>query len=155
VGRVVKCFLDKNNIRPGEDWENSFTKGLQSSRLFVPLISVDGMKPLETLGPDLQDNVLYEYEMALELAEVAQITICPLFAGRYISVDSNKKLLDKFDAFDYLRFPETASKTYPAKSVRETMRQLMRKQGVHVDPDDIPTVIPGLVRKVEELLSFA
>jgi TIR domain len=62
----VRCFLDKQSLRAGEEWEQGFRLGLQESCLFIPLVSEQALRPLLAANyKGTQDNVLLEYEVSL------------------------------------------------------------------------------------------
>ena len=60
-------FLDKMCLK-NEDWKDGFLRGLANSSVFVALISVDGLAPVRDVNKDhSKDNVLLEYQMALDI----------------------------------------------------------------------------------------
>eukprot|EP00041_Stephanoeca_diplocostata_P038221 m.1487200 g.1487200 ORF g.1487200 m.1487200 type:complete len:313 (+) comp25185_c1_seq7:3752-4690(+) len=142
VGRVTlrrmcwrRCYLDQKDIESGVDWEVSFRSGLHRSCLFVPLVSTAAHKPIEDVSmfDDRADNVLLEIETALQLHRRKRIGVLPLLVGTH-GADNT---YTPFDAFDVSRFPNGPSTTYKKHSVRDTMRQLFKFQGIFVPPTDV------------------
>jgi len=66
-GVPVKVFLDRNCQVDGEDWEAGFLYGLAYSTTMVLLISDLVVQGIIDNAPKWQDNVMLEYEAALEL----------------------------------------------------------------------------------------
>lgn len=95
----LNVFWDVKSIKSGERWEHSFCDGLANSRIFVPIISRNAINHPEIKNQNIAyleedspcDNVLLEYQLALEFLEVGFVeNICPIFIGDVI-VDSNGK----------------------------------------------------------------
>ncbi|CAM9753702.1 unnamed protein product, partial [Ectocarpus fasciculatus] len=64
----IKPFLDKHCLKTGEDWKVGFLRGLDASSVFVALVSSDALAPVRDFEADhTYDNVLLEYQMALEI----------------------------------------------------------------------------------------
>jgi hypothetical protein len=61
----LRVFWDKVSIRPGQLWQSYFAKCVSSSRVFVPLISYDGVLQKIVFNtnsnPQIPDNVLLEH----------------------------------------------------------------------------------------------
>lgn len=135
----VKCFLDKQNLVSGENWEQGFLNGLASSCLFLPVMSAAGLAPIGSLTPDKQDNVLLEYERALAMRDNGAIEILPVLVGTY----------DDARAFHRFRYwgpyPDVPSKTNPSGTVKATMATINAIQGIFCDPNDLARTV-ALVR---------
>lgn len=114
----IKCYLDQKDIEAGQNWEASFMSGLNTSCLYLPLISDAGIKPIEDVSTfnDAADNFLLEIESALQMFDKDKIGILPLFVGTDAEDDTivNFKNADNstqfpkyipFDGFDVSRFP--------------------------------------------------
>eukprot|EP00040_Diaphanoeca_grandis_P036233 m.230330 g.230330 ORF g.230330 m.230330 type:complete len:1313 (-) comp33578_c0_seq2:27-3965(-) len=143
----VECYLDQKNIESGTDWEKSFMEGLQRSCLFVPLISEQGTKPIESVGcfDEKADNLLMEYETALKMNKNDMIGIYPLLVG---SIDDLGKY-EKFGPhnFDVTRFSNGPSTTRSDAPVRQTMKELFKFQGDFISPSGLEDV------QAEQMLS--
>lgn len=81
-------FWDKKKLIAGEGWKEGFLRGLKNSSCFVALISSDALAPVRDVYCDhTYDNVLLEYQMALDLndrhrkAEKPEIVI-PVHIGK-------------------------------------------------------------------------
>eukprot|EP00041_Stephanoeca_diplocostata_P032539 m.1043391 g.1043391 ORF g.1043391 m.1043391 type:complete len:291 (-) comp24168_c0_seq7:135-1007(-) len=142
---TIKCYLDQKDIESGTDWEASFMSGLKASCLYLPLISEPGTKGIEDVSvfDDVPDNFLLEIETALRMYRQKRIGILPLFVGTETRADTTagddssvrfRGAVEKFSAFDCSRFPNGPSKTNKKTSVRSTMKQLFKIQGVFVGP---------------------
>lgn len=62
-----RVFYDKECLRCGEDWQEGFVKGLANSHVFIPIITPYTFGGNRAPVPNRQDNVLLEYEIAVEL----------------------------------------------------------------------------------------
>ena len=130
----IKCFLDRQDIRAGSDWEKSFLTALHRSCLFLPIVSEGALKPIEDVSvfDDMADNVLLEYETALRLKSKKKVAIFPLLVGEVNELEQYVRFSKEL--FDVQRYPNGPSKTKRDSPVRETMRKLFRIQGVFVNP---------------------
>eukprot|EP00298_Acanthocystis_sp_HF-20_P011243 c19296_g2_i1.p1 GENE.c19296_g2_i1~~c19296_g2_i1.p1 ORF type:complete len:805 (+),score=333.77 c19296_g2_i1:286-2415(+) len=77
------------------------------------------------------DNVLKEFERALELQRGGQIEIFSLFVGTH--VDGNLKPFNGFAD----TWPDHSSSSLPQKKISETMAEIFAFPGIHIDPNDI------------------
>ncbi|CAN0448062.1 unnamed protein product, partial [Ectocarpus fasciculatus] len=86
----MRVWMDKRCLQAGELWEVGFCRGLSSSRIFVPLLSREGINnntvPWQNYSSLSEssacDNVLLEQRLALELKARGMIErICPVFIG--------------------------------------------------------------------------
>jgi hypothetical protein len=75
-------FLDRMCLRNGEPWKDGFLRGLLQSRVFLTLVSQAGLAKARDRALDhRQDNLLLEYEHALELANTNQLKIFPIYVA--------------------------------------------------------------------------
>jgi len=129
-GESFSVFLDKKCLNVGEDWEVGFLNGLQYSKLIVLLISEAGIQRIQQ-ADTRQDNVLLEYEYALDKLEKKEASLLPVLVGR---VADDGAFYD-FNAFDTSKFPDAPHHSPKSdKNVRETMTALFRLQGIRLNP---------------------
>jgi hypothetical protein len=80
-------YLDQICLTPGAPWEDGFVHGILASQVFVPILSCHGegrgsVGLMARLAPAAVDNVLLEWEIALELHMQGRIkAIFPILAG--------------------------------------------------------------------------
>jgi len=111
----MKVFLDKRELLLGEAWDQGFADAITHSRAVVLVMSrgtfscphgktcvkcPNNVARLEH-NPDAEDNVILEYDLALEMFEMGRVKrIVPLFVG---DQDDDNRLgnmyLDFFDKF--------------------------------------------------------
>jgi hypothetical protein len=121
---AVKCFFDKQDLVAGKDWKKSFLDGLRRSCLFLPIVSEAGLTRIKNLQKgDAEDNVLHEYEKALELKDERRIAILPLLRGATLDTEYN------FEEFGGHMFPQHASPTRAKGSISATITGILRNQG--------------------------
>jgi hypothetical protein len=99
--RKLRVFWDRECLKTGERWEEGFADAICSCHLVVLVMSrkafvMDGTHNVTTLAEDSRcDNVLLEYNLALELTKLNNTAIMPLFVG------------DKNDSDQYTHFFQT------------------------------------------------
>ena len=90
IAAGVRVWMDKHCLQAGELWEAGFCRGLAGSRIFIPLLSREGINnnsvpwqnfsALNALSPC--DNVFLEQRLALELKARGMVErVCPVFIG--------------------------------------------------------------------------
>lgn len=120
----ICVWLDQVKLELGKPWDQGFCDGLMKSRVFVPLISRNSINhptndrsnvsALKDTSPC--DNVLLEYNIALELRERGLIElICPILIGDYDDMN------DEYSNYFGSKCPPDVShlKTTVVKSIDE------------------------------------
>ncbi|KAI8811537.1 hypothetical protein BJ742DRAFT_796348 [Cladochytrium replicatum] len=144
---LIKCFLDQQSLRQGEDYMTQFLAALRDSCLFLPIVSEANVAALYNMEQGGTDNVLMEWELALELASTGSIDIIPLLLGSTVMVDG-AQTYRRFSAFNLDRIPDVYSAHGGKKmTVRETVGRMLRLQGLFVNPADLSEKISALIEK--------
>eukprot|EP00808_Paulinella_micropora_P030543 g17195.t1 len=147
---LLKVFLDQKCLNNGEDWEVGFLNGLKNAALIVLLISEDGIQGIKQ-AHKWQDNVLLEYEMALDMMERKEARILPVFLGSNVG-----GLYKKFDAFSTADYPDEvhASPKSPKKdTIQGVMKRLFKLQGIFVtDMSAVRHVVPLVLEEARKTL---
>jgi hypothetical protein len=78
ISQGLDVFLDTVAIKQGEDWVEGFLRGLYNSRLFVPMISSQGLQKAKIEEDHSTDNLLLEFQTALR----HDILIRPIYIGK-------------------------------------------------------------------------
>jgi hypothetical protein len=143
-------FWDKACLQDGAGWEAGFVQGLQKSSKFVALISEKGLDGIIDNAATSQDNVLKEYELAVDKLGEDSKYIVPVLVGEYVSVDGTE-MLKKFSAFGGLKgkgkggefrtWPDEYSMTCKTRTIKQTMEKLFSIQGIHLDPQEMETAV--------------
>jgi len=145
-GSPIRPFLDVECLNDGEEWEAGFLNGLESAAQLLLLISEDGIKGIEG-AHEHQDNVLLEYEYALEKHEKGQAMILPLMVGKVVEGG----LYKPFGAFGVSQYSELKHHSDKSdKSIRGTMEKLFKIQGLKTNPDSFQEKIRDVVKKTDE-----
>jgi len=141
--------LDVECLNDGEEWEAGFLNGLSSAAVILCLVSEDGIKGIEN-AHQWQDNVLLEYEYALDKHEKDTAFLLPLMVGK--NVDGG--LYKPFGAFGVSQYSDAkhASPKSTRGSVRGTMETLFKIQGVKTDPNSLSDRVRDVTEKVAEVL---
>jgi serine/threonine protein kinase len=98
TAKGLRVWWDRKSLADGIDWEKGFCVGLLSSRIFVPLLSEQGIQErFSRLTEDSRcDNVYLENRLALELKDRGLTEkIFPIFVGAKHTVQ-NQDFYDKF-----------------------------------------------------------
>ncbi|KAJ3072386.1 hypothetical protein HK102_006247, partial [Quaeritorhiza haematococci] len=133
----IKCFLDKQNLSQGRDFEEQFMESLESSCLFLPVISEANLEIIGNVQEGWRDNVLLEWECALEMARRGQIHIIPLLVGNVeVGKVDGAKTYRRFNGFG-IPLPEVNTAHCKDYTVRDTVRELLRFQGVFLNPEEL------------------
>jgi hypothetical protein len=77
ISQGLDVFLDTVAIKQGDDWVEGFLRGLYNSRLFVPMISSQGLEKARIVEDHTEDNLLLEFQTALR----HDISIRPICIG--------------------------------------------------------------------------
>ncbi|KAJ1561076.1 hypothetical protein HK405_005004, partial [Cladochytrium tenue] len=146
----IKCFLDKQNLTHGRDFQSEFMDGLKSSCLFLPLISEGCLKSMTHLIDGGEDNVVREWETAWDLRSKKEIDIIPVLVGSIEHIEkTHGSVYKRFEAFGLLnKIPEvTISDSPTRKTARETVAELFRLQGIFLNPADIADKIISILNR--------
>jgi len=144
---AVKVFLDRQCLPEGEEYEKHFVSAITNSTIIVLLISEAGIANIQS-ADQWQDNVLLEYELALEQHESEKAFVLPLLIPT-IKVVEGETYIVKFKKFGTDQYPDAPHKSpKSSKNVRETMKKLFSLQGVHIDLDNLDSPLPGIVEKL-------
>jgi len=148
-GEAFRPFLDVECLNDGEEWEAGFLNGLQSAAVILCLVSEDGIKGIEG-AHQWQDNVLLEYEYALDKHEKDTAALLPLMVGK--NVDGG--LYKAFGTFGVSQYSEAkhASPKTTRGSVRGTMETFFKIQGIKTDPNSLSDRVRDITEKVSEVL---
>jgi hypothetical protein len=148
-GKAIRPFLDVECLNDGEEWEAGFLNGLESAAVMLLLISEDGIKGIEG-AHERQDNVLLEYEYALDKHGKETAVLLPLVVGKTVEGG----LYKPFGAFGVSQYSDQkhASGKSTGTSVRATMEQLFKIQGLKTDPNAFGDRIKDITGKIDEAL---
>ncbi|KAJ3127928.1 hypothetical protein HK098_005569, partial [Nowakowskiella sp. JEL0407] len=107
-GDYKSVFWDEKEIQLTEDWKATFLARLELSSLFIPLISAS---TLDTFGDSGDaDNVLLEWDIAIDRYEKNELKILPLFI-----LESGQNLFD---------FKKVVSHSTPALGCKRTFDEI-------------------------------
>jgi len=126
-GSFLSVYLDSNCLNIGEDFEIGFLNGLRFATCILLLISEAGIEGIKN-ADKWQDNVLLEYEYALERYETKTALVLPILIGRK-QLDTGSR--SDFNGFG-TKFPD-ALHNGKGKNIKNTMDKLFKIQGIHYD----------------------
>jgi len=138
-GKRVNPYLDRYCLEEGRPWEEGFLVGISNAALIVLLISEAALEGIK--GADKwQDNVLLEYEYALDKFSKNEASIYPVFLGSKVTGPTGKEVLWKdFSAYSTDVYPD-APHQKSGINIRNTMKALFKIQGLQITkPDQLPS----------------
>ena len=138
-------FLDTNRLQMGERFDREFSRALIHSEVVVPIFSHEALQRMKAHDPNVVDNALLEWVLAVELEElhadrspsreVAKQAsrvkkVLPVFVGQVITNEQGKsEIQDMFRHFDF----NTISDVIPTATL-ELALELLRDNGI--EPSD-------------------
>ncbi|KAI9358554.1 hypothetical protein DFJ73DRAFT_906047 [Zopfochytrium polystomum] len=132
-------FLDAFCLAAGEDWEQNFMSALYHSGVHILLCSEKAMEHMRK-ADETPDNVLLEWELALQMKEEHGCDVLPVFLSERAKVPfngTNRPAIILFNKFDASDFPDRfhIHKMSPRRqTVRHTVAKVLALQGAVVDP---------------------
>ncbi|KAI9344195.1 hypothetical protein DFJ73DRAFT_500187 [Zopfochytrium polystomum] len=152
---AVHPFLDAMCLSNGQKWGINFMSGLYHSHVIILLCSDMSMERM--LKADVQaDNVLLEWELALQMKEERGHDILPILLSRQVEATVNGErttLLMEFSTFDHTKFPDRPH-SHPLspgrQTIRETIKSILELNGPKVDRD---ADVLRIVSEAKEVLS--
>jgi len=117
---------------------------LESAKVIILLVSEAALENVKN-ADKWQDNMLLEYERAMEKADHHEVKLYPLLVGKL-----HGNSLEKFSGFNVDAYPNAKHASPKSKNnVRETMRKLFKQQGQHNDPSSYEEKVPALLAMLE------
>ena len=123
--RSVSVFWDQHCLNDGESWETALHNGLEGASLVVPLVSAKALQGMVSGASHKRDNLLMEWEIALERHRAGLCLILPVFVcegGKPFNFDDSESA--------YPSSPHFLSRV----DIRATILAVLRLNGVSVDP---------------------
>ena len=117
----------------GQNWRVGFLHGLHHASVFVAIISEDTLASIIKNAATGTDNVLLEYEAALELHAASRMAVIPLLVGKHKSVQGDGAVYKRFAMPRMDEFPD-APHAGSGKNVRATMEALFALQVMPTHP---------------------
>eukprot|EP00808_Paulinella_micropora_P025424 g59708.t1 len=152
----IKVFWDRQNLPDGAPWETCFRIGLRNSNHMIALISADGLDGMaERVEKGLVDNVLLEYEMAVDQEEMQPGFLVVLMIGESKEEGGELKLWSKrkeaWQTITANTFPEGAhSVTAPNRTVRQTISKLLAAPRIPFSATHPGRALTGLAKALKQ-----
>ena len=143
-------FYDKRCLNSGESWELGLKNGLEGSLVVMPLVSAAALQGMVEHASTRRDNLLWEWEIALERQRRGLCLVLPVFV-QDVGADGKPRCVD----FKEAAYPE-ASHFMSKISIRTTLVALFKINGVKLALDHSGAPDPAqkaeAVRQVRRLL---
>lgn len=83
IASGLSVWFDEKCLQAGQRWEDGFANGLLTSKIFLPILSREGLARFAHLTEDSEiDNVLLEHLLALEQCKrLGMRAVCPVLVG--------------------------------------------------------------------------
>ena len=147
---AVTMFWDRRCLNAGESWEAGLKNGLEGASLVMPLVSAGALQGMIEHAAARRDNLLMEWEIALERQRLGLCLVLPIFV-QDVGADGKPRRVD-FREATYPDDPHFLSKI----SIRTTLVALFKFQGVRLALDRSgapdPAQLAEAVRQVRRLL---
>jgi hypothetical protein len=143
--RPPRVFLDQKCSKCAKNWRHSFVNGISHCKIIILLISPGGLEGIKTANVH-EDNVLLEYELALDLEKRGAAFILPLFVEGTGGASFPKA--DDFPDENHCCDDSTTRDT-----IRTTMRKLLQFKGRPISIDQLLEVIQEIQILLDELPS--
>jgi len=154
-------FWDQRCLNDAANWREGFLNGLKGSRIIILLISVGSLSRFASATASSQDNLLLEYEEALEMAKAGGIAVFPIFIGESKEVSAEFSHVDgakgtekqnvyfpfSFSHASLDKFP-TLNHSISGKAIRNTLSQIFSIQGANY----YPKAVNHLAKQLRDLL---
>ena len=148
---AVTVFYDKRCLNTGEAWEVQLKNGLEGASLVMPLVSAAALQGMVEHAAKRQDNLLMEWEIALERQRLGECLVLPVIVDD-VDGDGKPRRVDLLGA-SYPDAPHFFSKI----SIRATLVALFKINGVKVTLDrrgaPEPAQLAAAVHQVHHLLA--
>ncbi|KAJ1561547.1 hypothetical protein HK405_003581, partial [Cladochytrium tenue] len=126
-------FLDKEELTSGRKYEDQFLGALRAACLVLPIVSESSLASAAEMPPGAVDNLLREWDLALDLAKVGELVIIPVLVGSNGPDGSYRR----FTAFHLIGQMSADRPAGASRSAREIVSSILAVQGVFVDPTDL------------------
>jgi ankyrin repeat protein len=150
IDKPITVFLDKHCLVDGAGWEEGFLNCLRSATCIVLLVSENALTNIKTADAH-PDNVLIEYETAMELSEANSCVLFPVWLGSTVWIN-DQKLQKKFAGFgdlnSYPDAPHAHRYSNGKRTVRDTIKALFALQGKFCQPEEFATIVPEIMEKM-------
>ncbi|KAI9356268.1 hypothetical protein DFJ73DRAFT_794618, partial [Zopfochytrium polystomum] len=145
----IRCFLDKQNLTQGEDFEAEFMAGLTGSCLFLPLVSEECLRSMLNLRDGGEDNVIREWETAVAMRAKREIDIIPILVGSFETTADGLRLYKRFSAFWFANEipPVLISNSPTNTTAKDTVSSLFRLQGIFLNPSELSDKITAIINR--------
>ncbi|KAI9335419.1 hypothetical protein DFJ73DRAFT_851612 [Zopfochytrium polystomum] len=147
-GEKSHVFLDKDCLSLGEEYYTNFISGLFHSDVIILLCSERAMERMKEADIH-QDNMLLEWELALDVMTTHKRPVLPVFLSEVTEVvlpgaTRKSEVKKTFKGFSVNNFP--AAKHCHALSpkkytIREVVMEIYKLQGLQADQDDNEKII--------------
>ena len=143
-------FYDRRCLNDGESWEAGLKNGLEGASLVMPLVSAGALRGMIEHAATRRDNLLMEWEIALERQSQGLCLLLPIFIES-VGADGKPLPVD-FRVASYPDSPHFMS----GKSIRATLAALFLINGIKVSLGSSgaldPAQLEALVGRVRQVL---
>ena len=147
---AVTVFYDARCLNKGESWEAGLKNGLEGASLVMPLVSVGALQDMIDHAAKRRDNLLMEWEFALERQRRGLCLVLPIFV-QDVCADGKPRHVD-FREAAYPEAPHFLSKI----SIRATLAAIFKIHGSKLTLDrrgaPDPAQLEEVVSEVRRLL---
>jgi hypothetical protein len=148
--RAVAVFLDQVRLQNGRQFQRDFIEALSRSLVIVPIFSKDALQRFIEHDPNVQDNLLIEWILALELLEAPQSPLCRIFPIMFGARNADGSIGDLFSDGILDRIPDVV----PVASLTAVASFLLTKTTITPRPGFESITVRGIVREMTKFQCF-
>ncbi|KAJ3127419.1 hypothetical protein HK098_006408 [Nowakowskiella sp. JEL0407] len=154
---LVHTFWDSQCLVSGQRWEEGFVNALKQTKVVLLFCSEKCLERVLTADID-PDNMLLEWELALEMHFAEKMQLFPIFIGREQKVVVNgrtRSMNVPFDGFG-MAFPDSfhCHERSPGKrTVKQVMKEIFALQGEHMELTKIEVAKTKLLNILSKIKS--
>ena len=130
TNRQIHVFLDRDRLKKGENFQDSFAKALMNSLLIMPILSACALEKVQVHDPDVEDNMLIEWMLCIECLKISTCRVSKIVPVIFGEVDM-EGALGKIDTHLHKLSKTTI---VPSKSIAK-VKLLMEGAGFTPSPE--------------------
>jgi len=140
----ISCFFDEYSLQGGENYANELDNSLKNTSIIVILLSETAIADYTTITEEKKDNLLHEWEIALDRKRALQGAIYPLL----VDIEEGAHVY-KFHTFGIEDYPNVKAEN-TTKSVRAIMSELMQIHAYSHVSEKAYLDVDKLINKLKE-----
>jgi len=140
----ISCFFDEYSLKGGEKYINELDDSINNTSIIIILLSEAAIADYTIITKEKKDNLLHEWEIALDRKRAGQGAIYPIL----VDIEEGAHVY-KFHTFGIEDYPNVNAEN-TTKSVRAIMTELMQYQAYLNVTEKSYLDVDKLINKLKE-----